>query len=773
MSVHPLHDACAPPIPDRLLASASQQVQRTWAALRGLLMAAILAWCLPGGTAHAALNDACTTMASEPGIITDASLGTCTANSALTQGTLCSGSHYYNGTSGTCVPNQASCAASGAPGTYDTGTCAPVASPSAGMSCGGNEYYNGSSCVPNGTQSGTCAAPNEWTNGVCVAPAPTATPPAVSGSLSSAASSLNALKGVVPGQTSGAGGQQPICINSSPIIGAGMFVIAGSTLCYGTAADTSGTSIYAYHTVAAGNLFGAGQNWDGLNVQDLFARGDITALGTLSVYGGAQLYSPDGQTGLLVLNGNVLAASSNGTNSSSLSVTPGSVTTAATGGGFSTSLTVAPTAATTSSANGSNLTTFTVAPTGTTTATTDGTRNASFEVEATGTATTVSDGANQATSVVVGSAGSNTVSTNGGTQSSLAIDPSSIKSTVQVGGASVPTDYAAVTMGTNQIVNRVATPGAYTQTSASATGYDITAVGSVPTMTSLVSVTDQRISLTTGNGVLASNGAMGTTSGQNSGGISVFQSSQTIASGTTIANQLAGRTYQNSVNGNLFVDGNVYINGLLEYVSSNAATTTVTNAGSSILGAGLSTSGGTSIVMKGTDAAHAVVNANGKIEMQTGVSEQSSSAMTLTNGLGNVHGFVVNETQATMSGGVNSSSMTLDDNGATFSNARDGSPVQVHGVADGTADFDAVNLRQLKRVAAGVAGVVAMSNIPQVEPGKTVAVGMGLGNFWGETALAVGMSYRRQNSVWRASVSTNSSSYRSSTTVGVGAGLSW
>ena len=738
-----------------------------WPFIRRLMLVCALALGLPAGTAFAALNDACDAgTGPASGLVTDGTLGTCTATTSLTQGAQCSGSYYYNSTSGTCVANQASCSASSAPGTYDTGACTPVSTPSTGMSCGGNEYYNGSTCVPNGTQSGTCAAPNEWTNGVCVAPPPTATPPSVSGSLSSAASSLNGLKGVVPGQTPGASGQQPICVNSSPIIGAGMFVIAGSTLCYGTAADTSGTSIYAYHTSSS-------QDWNGLNVQDLFSRGDITALGTLSVYGGAQLYSPDGQTGLLVVNGNVLAASSNGTNSSSVSVAPGSVTTASTGGGFSTSLTVAPGSATTSSANGSNLTTFTVAPTGTTTATTDGTRSAAFEIEATGMTSNVSDGAGQSTSVVVGAAGSSTVSSNGSTQSSTVVGPNQMASTVQVGGSNAPTDYATVTMGTNQIVNRVAAPGAYTQTSASATGYNITAVGSTSALTSLVSITDQRISLSTGNGVLASNGAVGTTSSQNSGGISVFQSSQVIASGTTIADQLAGRTYQNSVNGNLFVDGNVYINGLLEYVSSNAATTTVTNTGSSILGTGLSTSGGTSIVMKGTDAAHAVVDANGKISMQSGVSEQSSASLTLTNGLGNVHGLVVNETQATMSGGINSSSMTLDDNGATFSNSSTGAPVQVHGVADGTADFDAVNLRQLKRVAAGVAGVVAMTNIPQVEPGKTMAVGMGLGNFWGETALAVGMSYRRQNTVWRASVSSNSSSYRSSTTVGVGAGISW
>ena len=42
--------------------------------------------------------------------------------------------------------------------------------------------------------------------------------------------------------------------------------------------------------------------------------------------------------------------------------------------------------------------------------------------------------------------------------------------------------------------------------------------------------------------------------------------------------------------------------------------------------------------------------------------------------------------------------MTLDDSGASFSNGT-GNPVQLHGVANGTAPYDAVNLNQLNGVA--------------------------------------------------------------------------
>jgi hypothetical protein len=164
----------------------------------------------------------------------------------------------------------------------------------------------------------------------------------------------------------------------------------------------------------------------------------------------------------------------------------------------------------------------------------------------------------------------------------------------------------------------------------------------------------------------------------------------------------------------------------------------VTSAGSSIFGPTLSTSGGTAVVMKDTDAlGYASVDRNGKISLVNGVSPQSSAALTLTNGYNNVHGFIVNEVQATMSGGVHSSSLTLNDNGATFSRSETGRPIQVHGVADGTSDFDAVNVRQLHR---GVAA--SMASVPQVsflKPGE-VGVGIGFGNYGDSSALGLSMS---------------------------------
>jgi hypothetical protein len=166
-----------------------------------------------------------------------------------------------------------------------------------------------------------------------------------------------------------------------------------------------------------------------------------------------------------------------------------------------------------------------------------------------------------------------------------------------------------------------------------------------------------------------------------------------------------------------------------------------------------------------------MVDANGKIT--TGIVSQTTGSLVVTNGLGNAHGFVVDENSATMSGGTHSTSLTLNDNGATFSNPANGASVQVHGVADGTSDFDVVNYRQLMQIAAGVASTSAMANIPQVDQNKTFSVGVGLGNFQGQTAVALGASYRAApNTVYKASISTTSGSSRT-TVFGTGAAFSW
>ena len=129
--------------------------------------------------------------------------------------------------------------------------------------------------------------------------------------------------------------------------------------------------------------------------------------------------------------------------------------------------------------------------------------------------------------------------------------------------------------------------------------------------------------------------------------------------------------------------------------------------------------------------------------------------------------------------------MYLDSNGVTVGRV-DGqgnrvSNSQIHGVAAGTADTDAVNVSQLNQglngLKGGIASTVAMANIPQVDPGKRFALGMGLGNYSGASALSVGGSIRiNENAVIKGSVGhsfNTSGSADTSTAVGVGAAISW
>ena len=100
------------------------------------------------------------------------------------------------------------------------------------------------------------------------------------------------------------------------------------------------------------------------------------------------------------------------------------------------------------------------------------------------------------------------------------------------------------------------------------------------------------------------------------------------------------------------------------YTSNTSATTTVTS-GQSILN-NQATNGQMSIANSGGPGAS--VDANGRIT--TGTVNQTSASLTLTNGIGETHGLVVTEEQSTLSGGIHSSSLTLNDYGATFSKPR-------------------------------------------------------------------------------------------------------
>ena len=168
------------------------------------------------------------------------------------------------------------------------------------------------------------------------------------------------------------------------------------------------------------------------------------------------------------------------------------------------------------------------------------------------------------------------------------------------------------------------------------------------------------------------------------------------------------------------------------------------------------------LAIQGKDTNRYIADANGKIVLLDNTDDwdgqfnsgnpMKDSAETVAAGTtaqllvgdvqGNMRGLVVQENKTTLSGGQNAASLTLDTRGATFSNPTTGAPIQVHGVADGTADFDAVNVRQLY---SGLAAVMAASTPElRLEPGKSSAA-FGVGLYGGHSGVGFGVGHMFDN----------------------------
>ncbi|MEN8889578.1 MAG: YadA-like family protein [Celeribacter marinus] len=173
------------------------------------------------------------------------------------------------------------------------------------------------------------------------------------------------------------------------------------------------------------------------------------------------------------------------------------------------------------------------------------------------------------------------------------------------------------------------------------------------------------------------------------------------------------------------------------------------------------------IAVAGNGQVRWVADDNGKLVQveATDTTSGTTAAMVVTNDDGNTHGVVVQETKTVVSGGSTSSSMTLADNGATFSNSATGAPIQVHGVADGTAEFDAVNVRQLY---SGLAAVLASTPDLSLTPGKS-GMAIGLGGYGGYNAIGLGFGHMLPNgTIMQGSIAKGQHSE-----VAYKAGVSW
>jgi autotransporter adhesin len=121
---------------------------------------------------------------------------------------------------------------------------------------------------------------------------------------------------------------------------------------------------------------------------------------------------------------------------------------------------------------------------------------------------------------------------------------------------------------------------------------------------------------------------------------------------------------------------------------------------------------------------------------------------------------------------------SVADQADTVSVASQGNERRITNVAAGTAPTDAVNLGQMQpsigdvaRAAyGGVAAATALTMIPDVDPGKTLAVGVVAGTYKGYQATAVGGSARvTENLKVKAGVGLSPGE----TTAGVGASYQW
>ena len=245
-------------------------------------------------------------------------------------------------------------------------------------------------------------------------------------------------------------------------------------------------------------------------------------------------------------------------------------------------------------------------------------------------------------------------------------------------------------------------------------------------------------------GSLTSNGIV------NTGNVSTTGNA-TIGGNTTVGGTL-GVTGATTLSSTLAVSGNTTVGGTL------GVTGATTLSGATQINNTLNVTGASTLGGSGTSGNQLTVGVNGVLMSAGGVTGNSVG---------------VNSTGAQINGG--GAGLVFANNRATFGTTSGGAPLRVTGIADGQNQYDAVNFGQFqeleKDMSRGISGTAAMANIPQVDQGKSFSVGVGVGGFNGETAVAIGGSARvAKDGILKASVGFSGSG---NTTWGVGGGWNW
>lgn len=291
---------------------------------------------------------------------------------------------------------------------------------------------------------------------------------------------------------------------------------------------------------------------------------------------------------------------------------------------------------------------------------------------------------------------------------------------------------------------------------------------------------------------------LGTEVGNNTGMGSTTINGQNIYIGTNVNQILNSNIISNSPN-NVFIGApnnmnseyNLYLNGervaterQLIYIQQDIQQnqSNMNNMQTDLNSKVTQTAINNSMQAAGLSTSQHSVDANGKIT--TTNPQNGSQSLTVTNQNHNTHGFYVDQNVAVMSGGTQSTSFTLDDNGATLGNSATGAPVQLHGIANGTAANDAVNFSQLNtleqkvdknatRAFSGIAQIAAMQAIPAPIAGKNYSIGMGGGFYAGQQAMAFGGKANVGEHLNVSASVANGFGSNKDMAASVGAGFSW
>jgi len=398
----------------------------------------------------------------------------------------------------------------------------------------------------------------------------------------------------------------------------------------------------------------------------------------------------------------------------------------------------------------------------------------------TGTAT-IGDAAHSGTVNVVGSSGTNAVQLLGtgtatfgnatDTAGTVNIDSASSANTISFAGSSATGTFGnATNAGTMYVTNgtganTVALNGTGTSVIANgfkAYGSGTTAAGTGANMV-INSTTATIASPTSGQrSVVVDDTSARLVSATNSNQLDVRENRTvniTDVNGAT--NTL---TYGTRVEGGMYVNGSLGVSGNI-YTLNSAA-----NASLAIANNGLNITGSTNNVILQSDNNATLTDGSAQLNL----TPTTGSLQVVNTTTGTSEGIDIGQTETVVSGGTHSTSLTLNDWGATFKNDGTGGPARVTGVADGESDFDAVNYRQLKEMSekayAGVATAMAMANIPAPVRSKRYSIGAGLGNYAGQTSFAVGAKAVVGK---RRDVTVSISSGYAADTPSVAAGLGW